>query len=202
MPGRVFAYFDDVIDRRDGTDGNSSCGEEAFVRGFANSPCTGKPPPAHAVLDHYAWRYHCAVCSRCQSQLNYEFAMHRFKRMMRFTKNHEWLRMDGEIATVGITPYALTQLGDLVFVVLPSVGAKFDMGAAAATVEAVKAASEVYAPVGGEAVAVNEKVVSEPVSMLKIRFDLGIRLPATVTSDDCISATNEFAMAAMHHAWR
>jgi len=70
--------------------------------------------------------------------------------------------MDGEIATIGITPYALGQLGDLVFVELPSVGAKFDMGAAAATVEAVKAASEVYAPVGGETVAVNEKVVSAP----------------------------------------
>jgi glycine cleavage system H protein len=70
--------------------------------------------------------------------------------------------MDGDIATVGITPFAQEKLGDLVFVELPSVGAKFNMGAAAATVESVKAASEVYAPVSGEIVAVNDKIVGEP----------------------------------------
>jgi glycine cleavage system H protein len=82
--------------------------------------------------------------------------------MLRYTKDHEWIRMDGDVATVGITPYAQEKLGDLVFVELPDVGAKFAMGAAAATVESVKAASEVYAPVGGEIVAVNDKVASEP----------------------------------------
>jgi glycine cleavage system H protein len=82
--------------------------------------------------------------------------------MLKYTKDHEWLRMDGEVATVGITPYAQEKLGDLVYVELPSVGATFAAGAAAATVESVKAASEVYAPVGGEIVAVNDKVVSEP----------------------------------------
>lgn len=82
--------------------------------------------------------------------------------MLKYTKDHEWLRMEGEIATVGITPFAQEKLGDLVFVELPSVGAKFDMGAAAATVESVKAASEVYAPVSGEIVAVNDKIVSDP----------------------------------------
>jgi glycine cleavage system H protein len=82
--------------------------------------------------------------------------------MLRYTKDHEWIRMDGDVATVGITPYAQEKLGDLVFVELPDVGATFAMGAAAATVESVKAASEVYAPVGGEIVAVNDKVASEP----------------------------------------
>lgn len=82
--------------------------------------------------------------------------------MLKYTKDHEWLRMDGDIATVGITPFAQEKLGDLVFVELPSVGAKFGMGAAAATVESVKAASEVYAPVSGEIVAVNDKIVSAP----------------------------------------
>jgi glycine cleavage system H protein len=82
--------------------------------------------------------------------------------MLKYTKDHEWLRMDGDVATVGITPYAQEKLGDLVYVELPSVGATFAAGAAAATVESVKAASEVYAPVGGEIVAVNDKVVSEP----------------------------------------
>ena len=82
--------------------------------------------------------------------------------MLKYTKDHEWLRMDGDVVTVGITPYAQDKLGDLVFVELPSVGAKFDMGAAAATVESVKAAAEVYAPVTGEIVAINDRVVSEP----------------------------------------
>ena len=82
--------------------------------------------------------------------------------MLKYTKDHEWLRMDGEVATVGITPHAQEQLGDLVFVELPSVGAKFAKGEIAATVESVKAASEVYAPVGGEVVEVNNNVVSEP----------------------------------------
>jgi glycine cleavage system H protein len=82
--------------------------------------------------------------------------------MLKFTKDHEWLRMDGETATVGITPYAQEQLGDLVFVELPSMGTKLDKGAVAATVESVKAASEVYAPVGGEVTAVNDKLAAEP----------------------------------------
>ena len=82
--------------------------------------------------------------------------------MLKYTKDHEWLRMDGDVATVGITPFAQEKLGDLVYVELPSVGATYAAGAAAATVESVKAASEVYAPVGGEIVAVNDKVVAEP----------------------------------------
>jgi glycine cleavage system H protein len=82
--------------------------------------------------------------------------------MLKYTKDHEWLRMDGEVATVGITPYAQEKLGDLVFVELPGAGTKFDRGAVAATVESVKAASEVYAPVGGEVVAVNDKLADEP----------------------------------------
>ena len=82
--------------------------------------------------------------------------------MLKYTKDHEWLRMDGDVATVGITPYAQEKLGDLVYVELPGVGAMFAAGAAAATVESVKAASEVYAPVGGEIVAVNDKVVAQP----------------------------------------
>ena len=82
--------------------------------------------------------------------------------MLRYTKDHEWLRMDGEVATIGITPYAQEKLGDLVYVELPRVGTKFEKGAAIAVVESVKAASDVYAPVGGEVVAINEKLSSEP----------------------------------------
>jgi glycine cleavage system H protein len=82
--------------------------------------------------------------------------------MLKYTQDHEWLRLDGDVATIGITPFAQKQLGDLVFVELPNVGAAFDKGAVAATVESVKAASEVYAPVGGEVVAVNDKLAAEP----------------------------------------
>ena len=82
--------------------------------------------------------------------------------MLKYTKDHEWLRIDGDVATVGITPYAQENLGDLVFVELPSAGTKLSKGAIAATVESVKAASEVYAPVGGEILSVNEKLTTEP----------------------------------------
>ena len=82
--------------------------------------------------------------------------------MLKYTQDHEWLNLDGDVATVGITQFAQKQLGDLVFVELPSVGAAFDKGAVAATVESVKAASEVYAPVGGEVIAVNERLTGEP----------------------------------------
>ncbi|MCC6780730.1 MAG: glycine cleavage system protein GcvH [Hyphomicrobiales bacterium] len=82
--------------------------------------------------------------------------------MMRFTHDHEWLRLDGDVATVGITAFAQEKLGDLVFVELPTVGAKLDKGAAAATVESVKAASDVYAPVSGEVVEVNNQLAGEP----------------------------------------
>ncbi len=82
--------------------------------------------------------------------------------MLKYTKDHEWLRIDGNVATIGITPYAQESLGDLVFIELPSVGTKLSKGAVAATVESVKAASEVYAPVAGEVLNVNDKLATEP----------------------------------------
>jgi glycine cleavage system H protein len=81
---------------------------------------------------------------------------------MKYTKDHEWIRTDGTIATVGITPFAQEKLGDLVYVELPGKGAKFAMGAAAAAVESVKAASDVYAPVSGEIIEVNDRLAGEP----------------------------------------
>jgi glycine cleavage system H protein len=82
--------------------------------------------------------------------------------MLKFTKDHEWLRLDGEVATVGITNFAQEKLGDMVFVELPNVGAKLKKGDAAAVVESVKAASDVYAPVSGEVIEVNAKVGTDP----------------------------------------
>ncbi|TAM97667.1 MAG: glycine cleavage system protein GcvH [Rhizobiaceae bacterium] len=79
-----------------------------------------------------------------------------------FTEDHEWLSVDGGVATVGITDYAQEQLGDLVFVELPEKGRSLAKGDAAVVVESVKAASDVYAPVDGEITDVNETLSSEP----------------------------------------
>src|ERR1700685_1311182 len=80
---------------------------------------------------------------------------------MRFTKDHEYVRVDGAVATVGISDYAQQQLGDVVFVELPTVGAKFAKGVAAAGGGSVKAASDIYSPVAGEVVAINDAVQAE-----------------------------------------
>jgi glycine cleavage system H protein len=82
--------------------------------------------------------------------------------MLKFTPDHEWLRIDGDVAVVGITPYAQEQLGDLVFVELPPSGKTFAKGAPAAVVESVKAASEVYAPVTGQVLETNQSIVADP----------------------------------------
>ena len=79
-----------------------------------------------------------------------------------FTKDHEYIKIEGDIATVGITDYAQGQLGDVVFVELPDVGKSYKQGAEAAVVESVKAASDVYAPLSGEVVAVNTALPDNP----------------------------------------
>jgi glycine cleavage system H protein len=79
-----------------------------------------------------------------------------------FTKDHEWVRIDGGVATVGITDYAQSQLGDVVYVELPEVGKSLAKGDEAAVVESVKAASEVFAPVSGTVASVNSGIVDEP----------------------------------------
>ncbi len=80
----------------------------------------------------------------------------------RYSKDHEWIRLEGDVATVGISDYAQSQLGDVVFVDLPAKGKKVDAGAEVAVVESVKAASEVYAPAGGEVVESNQAIVDDP----------------------------------------
>ncbi|WP_293719456.1 glycine cleavage system protein GcvH [Stappia sp.] len=80
----------------------------------------------------------------------------------RFTEDHEWITVDGDVATVGITDYAQSQLGDVVFVELPEVGRKLKKGDEAAVVESVKAASEVYAPLDGEVVEANDSLADQP----------------------------------------
>ena len=79
-----------------------------------------------------------------------------------FTEDHEWISVDGETGTVGITAYASKQMGDVVFGELPDIGASFDKGDEAAVVESVKAASEVYTPIGGEVTEVNSTLEDAP----------------------------------------
>ena len=81
---------------------------------------------------------------------------------LKFSKDHEWLRVAGDTAAIGISDYAQDQLGDVVYVELPEIGQKFSAGAQAAVVESVKAASEVYAPASGEVVEVNNALDDNP----------------------------------------
>jgi len=81
---------------------------------------------------------------------------------IRFTKDHEWVLVDGDTATIGISDYAQEQLGDVVFVELPDIGKTLEQGDEAAVVESVKAASEVYAPVSGEVIEVDEELEAAP----------------------------------------
>jgi glycine cleavage system H protein len=84
---------------------------------------------------------------------------------VKYTDEHEWIRVDGDTATVGITDYAQDQLGDVVYVELPKPGQKVEKGKQAAVVESVKAASEVYAPITGEVIEVNQALVDEPATI-------------------------------------
>ena len=83
----------------------------------------------------------------------------------RFTRDHEWVRLDGDLAIVGITDYAQLQLGDVVYVELPEIGHRVEKGKEAAVVESVKAASEVYAPVSGEVAEINEMLTTDPATV-------------------------------------
>jgi glycine cleavage system H protein len=83
----------------------------------------------------------------------------------RYTKEHEWIRLDGDTAIVGITEHAQSQLGDVVYVELPEIGKKVTAGDEAAVVESVKAAAEVYAPASGEVIAVNDALADAPATV-------------------------------------
>jgi glycine cleavage system H protein len=81
---------------------------------------------------------------------------------LKYTKDHEWVRLAGDVGTIGITQYAGEQLGDVVFVELPKIGTKVKSGATFGTVESVKAVSDLFAPVSGEVIEVNEALIKAP----------------------------------------
>ena len=112
---------------------------------------------------------------------------------VRFTKDHEWISVDGSVGTVGITEYAQSQLGDVVYVELPEIGKKVAKSGEAAVVESVKAASEIYAPVSGEVVEVNSALDGAPATVnedaqgrgwfLKMKIDDAAELEGLMTEE-------------------
>lgn len=106
---------------------------------------------------------------------------------LRYTKEHEWVRVDGDVATIGITRHAADQLGDIVFVELPEVGRAVEQFAAFGVVESVKAVSDLFAPVGGEVVETNDSLASAPEVVNSDPFGAGwmlrIRLADTAQLD-------------------
>ena len=109
-----------------------------------------------------------------------------------YTKDHEWIRLDGDVAAVGITTYAQSQLGDVVFVDLPKIGTRVTKGEEAAVVESVKAASEVYAPASGEVVAINDALEAAPATVNQDAEGAGwfvkLKLADASELDDLMSA--------------
>lgn len=115
-------------------------------------------------------------------------------RELRYTREHEWIRTEGETAILGITDYAQTELGEIVYVELPEVGAEFQQAHEMATIESVKAATELYCPLSGKIVESNEEVVDDPGLinrdpygdgwMVKIRFSDPAELEDLLTAKD------------------
>ena len=91
----------------------------------------------------------------------------------RYTKDHEWVRLDGDVATIGISQYATEQLGDVVYVELPAAGADYAKGADMAVVERAKAASDVYAPIAGEVIEGNAKLADAPETLNQDPYGAG-----------------------------
>ena len=117
---------------------------------------------------------------------------------LHYTKEHEWLKVDGDVATIGITAYAADKLGDVVFVDLPKVGARTTYMKICGEIESTKSVGELYSPVDGEVVAINDAVVGSPELvnqdafgagwLIKVRFDA---LPELLTAADYDSFIGE-----------
>ena len=110
---------------------------------------------------------------------------------LRYTKSHEWVRIAGDAATVGITDHAQHELTDVVFVELPAIGRKVKAGEAVAVVESVKTASDIYSPVSGEIIAVNDAVVQDPALTNSAPYAAGhffqVRLSASAEVDSLLT---------------
>jgi glycine cleavage system H protein len=111
---------------------------------------------------------------------------------LQYTKTHEWLRREGDTATVGITDHAQDELGDVVFIELPEEGASFGAGDAFGTIESVKAVSDLYAPVGGEVVEVNEALNDAPEKINEDPYGEGWIIRLRVSGDGNLLSAEEY----------
>jgi glycine cleavage system H protein len=110
---------------------------------------------------------------------------------LQYTRSHEWVRTEGDTATIGITDHAQDELGDIVFVELPETGATFDAGDSFGTVESVKAVSDLYTPVGGEVVEVNEALSESPEKINEDPYGEGWIVKIQVSDEaDLLSASD------------
>jgi glycine cleavage system H protein len=110
---------------------------------------------------------------------------------LQYTRSHEWVRTEGDTATIGITDHAQDELGDIVFVELPETGATFDAGDSFGTVESVKAVSDLYTPVGGEVVGVNEALSDSPEKINEDPYGEGWIVKIRVSGEgDLLSASD------------
>jgi glycine cleavage system H protein len=111
---------------------------------------------------------------------------------LQYTRSHEWVRTEGDTATIGITDHAQDELGDVVFVELPEVGATFDAGDSFGTVESVKAVSDLYTPVGGEVTEVNEALNDQPEKINEDPYGEGwmVKLRVSDEGSDLLSASD------------
>lgn len=113
---------------------------------------------------------------------------------LKYTKSHEWVNIEGKIATVGITEDAVSQLGDIVFVDLPKVGDTFEQGSTFGFVESVKAASDIYAPVSGEVIEVNSRLSDEPSLVSSDSFGEGWMIKMNMTGEpENLLSSEEYA---------
>lgn len=114
----------------------------------------------------------------------------------KYAKTHEWVKLDGDIATIGITQFAQEQLGDLTFVEMPAVGDTIEQGQEFGSVESVKAASELYAPIAGEVIEINDELEDAPEKINDSPYEEGwmIKVRVTSESDELLDAEGYTAL--------
>ncbi len=106
---------------------------------------------------------------------------------LRYSREHEWIRTDGDVGVIGITDYAQSELGDVVYVELPEIGRKISKGEAFGTIEAVKAVSELYCPVSGEVKEVNDKLEGDPALVNQKPYGDGWMIKLALSNPDELS---------------
>ncbi|SVE41968.1 uncharacterized protein METZ01_LOCUS494822 [marine metagenome] len=111
-----------------------------------------------------------------------------------YTKDHEWIKIENEIATIGITDYAQSELGDIIFIEFPNIGASFNVGDSIATIEAVKTVADIYAPIKGNIAKININLEDDPDSINKDPYETGwiIKLDSLIKDSSNLLSSNDY----------